>query len=305
MSDAAEKKKTKATAKKAPRAAKRPLIGKGRMRRLALGGATAFAVLGTIGLGSWVALTGKIEAWSTSLHAEALSVTNTLGLSVGDVLVTGRKRTNGDALLRALETERSDPILAFDPQDAAVRIAQLPWVANVTVERLLPDTILVRLTEREPLALWQRDGEFQVIDGGGVVIAGIDPRDHAYLPRIVGDDAPEAAPDLFTLLNAEPHLSPRVEAAVRVGGRRWNVRLSGDIDVRLPEQDAAGAWARLAEYDRSHSVLSRDIRVLDLRLPDRLIVRTRDALEGLDEGEAEPAEALTSPPDLDDPGRDA
>ena len=64
-----------------------------------------------------------------------------------------------------------------------------------------------------------------------------------------------------------------VKAAVRVGGRRWNLRLEGDIDVRLPELDTAAAWARLAEYEKTHRVLERDVQVLDLRQPDRLIVR--------------------------------
>jgi cell division protein FtsQ len=64
-----------------------------------------------------------------------------------------------------------------------------------------------------------------------------------------------------------------VRAAVRVGGRRWNLRLAGGIDVQLPEQDPSSAWLRLAQYQRSHSVLSRDVTVVDLRLPDRLIVR--------------------------------
>jgi len=68
-------------------------------------------------------------------------------------------------------------------------------------------------------------------------------------------------------------LMRRVKAAVRVGGRRWNLRLEGDIDVRLPEDNAAAAWTRLAEYEKTHQVLERDVRILDLRLPDRLIVR--------------------------------
>jgi cell division protein FtsQ len=64
-----------------------------------------------------------------------------------------------------------------------------------------------------------------------------------------------------------------VKAAVRVGGRRWNLRLKSGADVQLPEDDTAAAWNRLAEYERSHQVLKREIRILDLRLPDRLIVR--------------------------------
>ena len=58
-----------------------------------------------------------------------------------------------------------------------------------------------------------------------------------------------------------------------VSKRRWNLRLDGDIDVRLPEDDPAAAWQRLAEYERTHRVLERDVQVLDLRIPDRLIVR--------------------------------
>ncbi len=61
-------------------------------------------------------------------------------------------------------------------------------------------------------------------------------------------------------------------AAVRVGGRRWNVQLDDSIEVKLPEDDAAGAWTRLAEVERKQGILKRDLAAVDLRLPDRLVV---------------------------------
>ena len=61
---------------------------------------------------------------------------------------------------------------------------------------------------------------------------------------------------------------------MRVGGRRWNLRFAGGIDVRLPEENAAQAWARLAELERKQRLLGRDVIVVDMRLPDRLVVRT-------------------------------
>ena len=64
-----------------------------------------------------------------------------------------------------------------------------------------------------------------------------------------------------------------VESAVRVSGRRWDVQLRGGIDVRLPERNTAAAWLRLAEYETRHGWFARDVRLLDLRLPDRLIVK--------------------------------
>jgi cell division protein FtsQ len=44
--------------------------------------------------------------------------------------------------------------------------------------------------------------------------------------------------------------------------------------VRLPEADPAAAWAQLARIERQQGLLSRDVLVIDLRLPDRLVVRT-------------------------------
>jgi cell division protein FtsQ len=63
---------------------------------------------------------------------------------------------------------------------------------------------------------------------------------------------------------------------VRVGDRRWNVYLDtfeGGTAIRLPEDDIAGAWTRLAVLERDHKILERDLEFIDLRLEDRLVVR--------------------------------
>ena len=46
------------------------------------------------------------------------------------------------------------------------------------------------------------------------------------------------------------------------------------VSVRLPEANADTAWAELARIQREHGVLERDLATIDLRLPDRLVVRT-------------------------------
>src|SRR5262249_10251565 len=93
------------------------------------------------------------------------------------------------------------------------------------------------------------------------------------LPMVVGDDAPAHAESLLLLLATEPELMARVAAAVRIGQRRWTLHLDNGVDVALPEEDAASAWARLAALERSDRVLERDVAALDLRQPDRLIAR--------------------------------
>ena len=243
-------------------------------RELALKGAAGLA--GLLVLASVIGLIGS--GWAgRKLDASAESLgraTAAFGLSVDEVFVEGRMRTSPERLLAAVGVARGDPIFGFDPQAAKSRIEALTWVRQVTVERRLPSVIFLRVEERHPIALWQVEGQMAVIDETGAVIAGARPEDYAGLTLVVGPDAPTHAAGLLRLLDGEPELRRRVVAAVRVGGRRWNLRFHGGTDVRLPETGAAEAWAQFARIERQHGVLQRDVDSIDLRLPDRLVVRT-------------------------------
>ncbi len=46
--------------------------------------------------------------------------------------------------------------------------------------------------------------------------------------------------------------------------------------MRLPESAVTRALARLAEFQRAHRLLERDVVAVDLRLPDRLIVQVNE-----------------------------
>lgn len=231
-------------------------------------------VVGGLGAGGWWLWQ---SGWTAQTIAKArwsvIAATADMGFRVENVLVIGRQETPRDELLKAVRLARGAPILAFDPEAAKQRIEALPWVRAASVQRRLPDTVFLRVVERRPLAIWQDQGRFALIDYDGKVIVDSGLERFAGLPLVVGDDAPAHAARLLEMLWDQPELMARVKAAVRVGGRRWNVRLDNGIDVRLPEDNPAAAWARLAVYERTHHVLGKDVGVLDLRLPDRLIVQ--------------------------------
>ena len=42
--------------------------------------------------------------------------------------------------------------------------------------------------------------------------------------------------------------------------------------MRLPEIDPVSAWSRLAIIDRKRNITSRDLAVIDLRVPNQLVV---------------------------------
>jgi cell division protein FtsQ len=199
------------------------------------------------------------------------------GLVVRDVFVEGRRRIPPEQLRSQLGIQIGMPLLALDTAAAKQRLEELAWVDEASVARMLPDGVHIRLLERQPLALWQHDGRFDVIDRAGRVIESalnVRPENYRDLRVVVGDGAPEASADLFALLSTEPALSRRVVAVTRVGDRRWNVHLDNRVEVWLPEKDVLAAWRLLAEKAREDALLERAVTVIDLRfLPDRLRLR--------------------------------
>ncbi|MGH7114791.1 MAG: cell division protein FtsQ/DivIB [Stellaceae bacterium] len=208
-----------------------------------------------------------------SASSRLLDATAALGLRVADIQVVGGETTDRATILDALDARLGTPILAVDPVRAKQKLESLPWVRSATIERRLPDTLYVRLVEREPLALWQHGGRIDLIDRTGAVIPVARLDRFAKLPMVVGSDAASHAAELLKMLASEPDLAAHVTAAVRVGGRRWNLRLDKAIEVLLPGDDPAAAWADLARLERSSAILRRDVQAIDMRLPDRLVVR--------------------------------
>ena len=241
--------------------------------RVALAGGSGLALLAIVG-SLWWAWSQQVPQRLARQSASALvEGTTGFGLIVNEVFVVGRQETPREQVLEALGAEQGSPILGLDLEAARERLLELPWIAEASVERLLPDMIVVRITERKPLALWQHHGQFALISAKGQVIERGNLDRFADLLVVVGDDAPLQAKALVDILDQQPLLRGQVKAAIRFGGRRWNLRLANGIEIRLPEENPADAWARLAAEERTHQVLKRDIQALDYRDASQVFVQ--------------------------------
>lgn len=209
-----------------------------------------------------------------------------LGLTVEKIVVEGRHMTPESLLAAAIGLRVGQPLLGFSLDAVRDRVESLTWVQSASIERRLPGTIVVNLVERRPFAVWQNQGKFVLIDRAGQVVAPQDPvKDTAafrVLPLVVGPGAPAHAAELLDLLDTHPALRSHVTAAIRVGERRWNLRLVSGADVLLPEGHDAAAMQRLSEIQRKQDLLDRPLQVLDMRLPDRLVLRPQPSPSAAD-----------------------
>lgn len=262
---------TKAS-KSARKVRRRPAPPRWLQRSMKIGLVSTVLVSG-IGGSAWLWYSGWFAKTATQINHAAIEQSARMGLTVQDVRLEGRRFARRSDIVKALRIKRGDAILGFDLATMRDRLIDLSWVRDAHVERRLPDRIHVKIQERDPMALWQRKGKLVLVDNFGVVITSRRLNRFRNLIIIVGKDAPRQAPTLFAMLESEPALAKRVTAAVRVGTRRWNLKLKRGIRIQLPESDPHRAWRRLAELDEKHRLLARDIKSIDMRLPDRLIVK--------------------------------
>jgi cell division protein FtsQ len=262
---------------KAPRrrARVKPLIDRRRLR--AAGALFGMAVWGLAAWQVWER--GWVEIGSGEATERLIALSASLGFTVEQISVEGRRETSADDLRGALQIDYGAPIFGLDTAGAHERLKKLPWVRAAIIERHLPDTLALRIVERKPIAFWQLDGKFSLIDTEGVAIPIDDIGRFGKLPVVVGAGAPPHAAHLIELLASEPDLAQRVRAAVRIGDRRWDIHLDERVYVMLPEDDPDEAWHRLAELDRTGQLLGRNFSVIDLRLKDRVVVRKAPADE--------------------------
>jgi len=243
----------------------------------------AWGIAGVLLLAGGAALVRTVQPGG-SLAALRARISAGASLPVQDIVVEGRSLTPEGTLRAALGVAKGDKMLGFSPEAARARIERLTWVQRATVERRLPGTVVVHLVERRPFAVWQTRDKFVLIDRAGQVVAEQDPvKDaaaFATLPLVVGPGAPEFAAALLDQLAAQPSLRARVVAAIRVGERRWNLRLNNGADVLLPEGAEAPAMSRLMELQAAQSLLDRPLQAVDLRLPDRMVVRPQPEAHG-------------------------
>src|SRR5690606_25796255 len=221
-----------ARAAAAPRKAAENHVWVRRLTRPGIGWAAVVALFASTGLYGatigerWQEL-GSVMAAGPNASAR--------GLTAGSLKVDGRKILTDEEILAALNHAPGRSLIFLDAGAARERLLENPPVLDARIRKIYPDTIAVSVVEREPYALWQRGEEIDVIAADGTVMDGVEEGRFANLPMLVGQGADKAAKEILSAMEPHPDLRKDVYAMVRVGDRRWNLRLTNGMDVKLPE----------------------------------------------------------------------
>ena len=249
-----------------------------RLKRLPSGVGIAGSVLLLAGALGYGVVKGQHVADLITWFKDARdTAANSVGFRIAAISLTGAKEVSREEILTTAGVTGRASLLFLDADAARTRLMANPWIGDAAVLKLYPDRLQITVTERQAFAIWQKDGRVSVIAADGTVLEPFVERRYVGLPLVVGKGAERAAKDFLTVIDRYPDIRSQLRASILVAERRWNLRLANGIDVRLPETDVVAALDRLVALDRDKKLLSRDITMVDLRLPDRVSVRLSDA----------------------------
>ena len=230
-------------------------------------------VAGVVVLAGVLATGARAERISASFSHGVDGLASGAGLRLEKVYIQGQSPEATATIQRALQVYSDQPMTSIDLDAVRKRVEQVSWVKGAQVVRLLPNTLIVKVTEHDRLAVWQSGGRNYVIDGHGQVIAGADAGRYPNLPLVVGKGAEQAAGEVLPLIAERPRLMSRVEALVRVDERRWDVRLKDGGLIQLPATEQEQALIQLDAMDQRERLLELGFARIDLRTPDAVAVR--------------------------------
>ena len=191
------------------------------------------------------------------------------------VEVVGAKRLSVARVEKLARVPADATLIRFPASEVAARVSTDPWVESVTVSRVFPDTMQIRIVERVPVALVDAGASFWLVDASGMFIAKRSPDETATLPVV--REVPGLAPKggvkteseplrnaLAVLAGISPELRARVKSVTAPDVDETTLYTSDRVEIvigRATELAKKDALARRILSELAGRVVSIDVRV--------------------------------------------
>ena len=264
-------------------------VSEATLQRMATWGIVGAVGLAALGTAEFFGVPGmvKMQFAQTAAHA---------GFEVDKVEVHGVERMDEMEVYNVALGQVDRSMVTLDLAKVRDDLMTLGWVKDARVSRRLPDTLVVDIVERQPVAVWQHEGRLALVDVTGAVLQRVDRAAMPDLPLVVGPDANRQTAKLAQLMEAAPALKPLLAGATWVGNRRWDLRFQSGETLSLPEGEKASSSAlvNFARMDGVNRLLGRGIVRFDMRDPERFVLRLPKDREKPKDDAAKPAESAKS-----------
>lgn len=160
---------------------------------------------------------------------------------VKEIVVFGNSAVTSKEVVEATQITTADSLLFLDKAAVTKRVASIPYVASAEVQRELPSTLIIHLTERQAAATLLAGRRSFLIDRDGVVLKESAPGDPVVGPLITN------VPNLGVISTGMRLEEPSVTEALKL----WEAYSEAPIasEVSLSEISAEGPMSLTMIWD--------------------------------------------------------
>lgn len=175
------------------------------------------------------------KAMAVLITAVAIVLAMSVFFKISRVDVAGAETYSNEEIIEASGIEVGENLFFVDRFEAASRIfASLPYIDKVTVERQLPNHVLITVTESSAVACVKYDGGLYAINQNGKVISDIDESASKSLIRVSGIKLREPEPG--EQLKARKADAGKLEALVAMLQQMYSREMEQDVqDIDLSD----------------------------------------------------------------------
>lgn len=206
-----------------------------------------------------------------------LKTRSTARFAVSTIEIEGVTHTSQEAIDAVTARYRGANLFQIDLARLRQELGQIAWVRRVDVEKELPGTLRIRVTERTPVALVRRADRLLYADSEGTAFAELAPSvGNDNLPIIseaAGTELVRTIRFLESLRAKDRELYSRVSELWPIpprGFAMWDRSLGAIIYAN--EDDGPAKWRNL--YAILEAEQHPRIHYADLRFSDRVIVKS-------------------------------
>ena len=194
------------------------------------------------------------------------------GFKIKNVLISGTHNLSQDYLRNIINTQNHINILNVNLNTIYNKIIQNSWVEETYVERILPDTIKIKVLEKKPIAIWQNHKGNKLITINGDVIshANVNKFKNSF-PIIKGEKSKENISSILKILETNKHFAKNIWSLTFINQRRWDLHFNQGLIVRLPSQDVIKAWQKIIKLQTNYNILNLRLTEIDLRNPEQIL----------------------------------
>ena len=178
-------------------------------------------------------------------------------------------------------------ILAINPGEIARRINSNPWVKDVSIERGLPNRLVIEVRERKVSALVKDNKDIYFMDSSGVIFKKLNNGEKADLPVLTGFHNNAAllkkSTELIACLSSNSG-SPEIMNVSEIHGDEifgFSIFTNSGLCIQFGFENYEKKLNRLKSVitDLRKKNLNKECICIDVSNPSRVVVKSKNALK--------------------------